>query len=136
MFNEEVRSQFHLAREFGCDQAHVYHSSRHVRVKTLQGYCCMQCVESAASNLGNRKASFIDYSRYNHVCFLILNEVLHFPRIDENSLSFRAINKAGLDLLGQNGVLAIAHGKIQLTPKGSLYACEVYHLPRGFQSSL
>lgn len=46
----------------------------------------------------------------------------------EGFLSLRAIDKAGLDFVGKNGVLAIGNDWTRLVPKGNLYACETFKM--------
>lgn len=60
---------------------------------------------------------------------VVLEEVFHFSRLKERLLSLRAIDKAGSDLFGKNGLLGIGSGRFLLILKGSLNTCEAFHIP-------
>lgn len=97
-------------------------------------YDCTHRVESAASHLGNRHASFVDNEKEKHR--LLLDDVLHLPRLKEELLLLRAVGKAGFDFVGKNDVLVIGDGLIGLVPKGKWHASKAYHLPTSFPTRL
>lgn len=63
---------------------------------------------------------------------LILDAILHVPMWEKNLFSIRAIDKAGLDIVGKNGVLTNRQRRIRLVPKSNLQAYEGFHVPTNF----